>query len=113
MLENDAATPCYGIPSETHPRRLCACQTGGRCVPLDDPLHRIDTRLERVETKLSDHIADAVPRLTGMEKQLHDLDNWRLEMSVYVRQIRWLIVLVVAALVTGLINIVLNLELHA
>lgn len=81
-------------------------------MPLDDPLHRLDTRLERVETKLVDHIADANPKLNAMQEQLHDLEAWRLEVSVYFRQIRWLLVLVIAALVTGIVNIVLNLELH-
>lgn len=74
-----------------------------------------DRRIGRLEARYEAHVEDYVDLkrlVTEMQHHLRELENWRLEVSVYLRQIRWLLVLVIAALVTGLINIVLNLELH-
>jgi membrane-bound lytic murein transglycosylase MltF len=73
-------------------------------------------RLERLETRFEGHLEDyreLRALIVEMQAHLRAIENWRLEVEVYFRQIRWLIVLVIAALITGVINIVLNLELHA
>ena len=81
-----------------------------RLPPDDSP-----SRLSRLETRYEGHLEDyndLKHLVSELQRSMRDVENWRVEVNVYFRQIRWLIVLVVAALVTGVINILLNLELH-
>lgn len=77
---------------------------------------QLDARLGKLETRFDGHIDDfdELRKLViELNAQFRELEKWRLEVAIYVRQIRWLMVLVFSALITGIVNIVLNLELHA
>lgn len=66
-------------------------------------------RLERIERKL-----DSVCRgQETQDKAIRELQDWRLEMNVYLRQLRWTLVMAGGALLVGTVNILLELVKHA
>lgn len=78
-------------------------------------MQEYEQRLSHLESRyeaLMEDVVDLRRRIDEIHNQLRVFEAFRLEVAVYLRQVRWLIALVVAALITGLINIVLNLELH-
>ena len=84
-------------------------------------------RLDRIESKLDTFIVehgrthDAERATWSQIKQdadaihpkLRELQDWRLEVSIYMKQAKWAVALAGGALVAGVANIALNLLLVA
>jgi hypothetical protein len=71
--------------------------------------------LERIEIKLDAmaRVQDAVAREQEIQNlAIRSLQDWRLEMSAYFRQLKWAIALAGGAVVVGVVNIVLELAKH-
>lgn len=82
-------------------------------------------RLDRIETKLDTFIAehgrthDAEREVWGQIKKdadavhpkLRELEDWRLEVTVYLKQAKWAVMLAGGALIAGVLNILLNVAL--
>lgn len=87
--------------------------------PTPEQLHAVaasqEVRLANLELRLAEHLRDYEEFkkvLAQASIELRELEDWRLEVQVYLRQLRWVVVLAAGALVTGIINLLLNLELH-
>ena len=64
--------------------------------------------LERIEGKL-----DSLARSQEIQdKAIRELQDWRIEMNVYLRQLRWTLVVAGGAFLVGVANIVLELAKH-
>lgn len=76
-----------------------------------------ESRIVRLEERLADHLheyEDLKVTLARIMAELRELEDWQVEVGVYLRQLRWVVVLSAGALITGLINLLLmvNLEVH-
>ena len=76
-----------------------------------------ESRIIRLEERLTDHLhdyEDLKRTVATMTRELRELEDWQVEVAVYLRQLRWVVVLSAGALITGLINLLLmvNLEVH-
>jgi len=65
-------------------------------------------RLARIESKL-DSFTDWQIEAKREIRELHD---WRIEMNVYLRQLRWTFAMAGGALIVGVINILIELVKH-
>ena len=68
----------------------------------------VTARLERIERKVDELVV-------AQEKQarsIRALEDWRIEMTVYMRQLRWTLIVALGALIASGINILLELAKH-
>lgn len=68
----------------------------------------VAARLERIEWKL-DHLGT---RQDKAEEAIDELKDFRIEIGVYLRQLRWTLVVAGGALITGLVNLALVVSTH-
>ncbi len=68
----------------------------------------VTARLERIERKVD----DLVRCQDAQAKSIRTLEDWRIEMNVYMRQARWTLLVALGALLAGSVNIVLALVTH-
>jgi hypothetical protein len=82
--------------------------------------------LESHERRRGDHDGSVIPRLERIERKVDDLvrcqdeqakairtlEDWRIEMNVYLRQARWTLIVALGALIAGSVNIALALAAH-
>lgn len=78
-------------------------------------LSRIEQKLDRLEDRVTDQsVAIIELRKVDVDAsvQMRILQDWRLEMTVYLKQIRWTMVVALGAFLVGLVNIVIALIEH-
>ena len=78
-------------------------------------LSRIESKLDRLEDRVERQgidIIDIKRTDVGTAASIRSIEDWRVEMTVYLKQIRWTFLVALAALIAGVANIVLGLVEH-
>lgn len=78
-------------------------------------LNRIEHKLDRLEDRIEATTSEAIGlRKTALDTahSIRELQDWRVEMTAYLRQVRWILVVAGAAVVVGVINLALELAQH-
>jgi hypothetical protein len=68
-------------------------------------------RLARIETKLDDQISELQLlriRASANADAIRALQDWRVEMNVYMRQVKWLFLLVFGTFIASVISIAIE-----
>lgn len=61
----------------------------------------ITARLERIERKLD----EVVKRQEHQEAEIRCLQDWKIEMNVYLRQARWTLVVALGAMIASVVGV--------
>lgn len=78
-------------------------------------LSRIEHKLDRLEDRIESTSIEAIAlRKTALDTthSIRELEDWRVEINAYLRQVRWVLVVAGAAVIVGIVNIVLELAQH-